>query len=53
MQAAGPVAEKMKEVPETSDITPKEAKPLEKPEAGAKPPDIGAAKASQTATRIR
>jgi ABC-type cobalt transport system substrate-binding protein len=45
-QAAGPVEEKTKEAPDTSGIKPKEVKPLEKPEAGAKPSDIGAAKAT-------
>ncbi|AFZ26218.1 hypothetical protein Cylst_4112 [Cylindrospermum stagnale PCC 7417] len=45
-QATGPVAEKAKEAPDSSGIKPKEVKPLEKPEAGAKPPDIGAAKAT-------
>jgi hypothetical protein len=45
-QAAGPVEEKTKEAPDTTGIKPKEVKPLEKPEAGAKPSDIGAAKAT-------
>ncbi len=45
-EAAGPVEDKTKEAPDTSGIKPKEVKPLEKPEAGAKPPDIGAAQAT-------
>jgi transcriptional regulator with XRE-family HTH domain len=45
-QAAGPVAEKTQEAPDTSGIEPKEVKPLDQPDAGSTPGDIGAAQAT-------
>ncbi len=45
-QAAGPVAEKTQEAPDTSGIESKQVKPLEQPDAGSTPGDIGAAQAT-------
>ncbi|MEQ9235910.1 eCIS core domain-containing protein [Coleofasciculus sp. E2-BRE-01] len=45
-QAAGPVAEKTQEAPDTSEIEPKQVKPLDQPDAGSTPGDIGAAQAT-------
>ncbi|WP_414551377.1 eCIS core domain-containing protein [Anabaena sp. CCY 0017] len=45
-QATGPVTEKTQAAPDSSGIEPKAVKPLENPEVGPQPPDIGAAKAT-------
>ncbi|MFW5766054.1 MAG: eCIS core domain-containing protein, partial [Coleofasciculus sp.] len=45
-QAADPVAEKTQEAPDTSGIESKQVKPLEQPDAGSTPGDIGAAQAT-------
>lgn len=45
-QAAGPIEEKAKEAPNTSGIEPKQVTPLQPPNAGAAPTDIGAQQAT-------
>lgn len=45
-QAAGPIEEKAKEAPNTSGIEPKPVSPLQSPETGAAPTNIGAQQAT-------